>query len=162
MNKAIYIGVYGIILNEGKILLIKKARGPYKGTYDLPGGGIEHGESFENTLEREFLEETGLKVSSPKFIQNNQFTVEYQNSKGEEQGLHHIGIYYSVELEGDNNIKTGADGEDSLGAEYIDTKKLSGVEISPIARSVVENFLNTTMSMRENKVGNGGVGANIK
>lgn len=38
MNKKIYIGVYGIILNEGKILLIKKARGPYKGMYDLPGG----------------------------------------------------------------------------------------------------------------------------
>lgn len=141
MNKKIYIGVYGIILNERKILLIKKARGPYKGMYDLPGGGVEYGESFEKTLEREFIEETGLEISTPKFIQNNQFTVEYKNSKGEEQGLHHIGMYYSVELEGDNNIKTGADGEDSLGAEYIDINKLPDIEISPIARTVVEKFL---------------------
>ena len=143
MNKKIYIGVYGIIINEGKILLIKKARGPYKGMYDLPGGGVEYGESFEKTLEREFIEETGIEIKSFKFIQNNQFTVEYKNSKGEEQGLHHVGIYYSVEMGGDNNIKTGADGEDSLGAEYIDIKKLSDVEISPIARPVVESFLNT-------------------
>jgi len=47
MNKRIYIGVYGIIINEGKILFIKKSRGPYKGMYDLPGGGVEYGESFE-------------------------------------------------------------------------------------------------------------------
>lgn len=141
MNKKIYIGVYGIILNEGKILLIKKARGPYKGMYDLPGGGVEYGESFEKTLEREFLEETGLEIKSPKFIQNNQFTAEYKNSKGEECGLHHIGIYYSVELKGNNNIKIGADGEDSLGTEYIDIKKLPGVEVSPIARPVIEKFL---------------------
>lgn len=141
MNKKIYIGVYGIILNEGKILLIKKARGPYKGMYDLPGGGVEYGESFEKTLGREFFEETGLEIKSPKFIQNNQFTVEYKNSKGEECGIHHIGIYYSVELKGDNNIKTGADGEDSLGAEYIDINKLPDIEISPIARPVIEEFL---------------------
>ncbi len=141
MNKKNYIGVYGVILNEGKILLIKKARGPYKGMYDLPGGGVEYGESSEETLRREFLEETGLEIKSPKFIQNNLFTVEYKNSKGEECGLHHIGIYYSVELEGDNNIKTGADGEDSLGAEYIDINKLSDIEISPIARPVIEKFL---------------------
>lgn len=141
MNKKIYIGVYGIISNEGKILLIKKARGPYKEMYDLPGGGVEYGESFEETLKREFLEETGLKIRSPKFIQNNQFTVEYKNNKGEEQGLHHIGIYYSVELEGDNNIRIGADGEDSLGAEYIDVNKLLDIEISQIARPVVEKFL---------------------
>lgn len=64
-----------------------------------------------------------------------------RNSKGEEFGLHHIGIYYSVALEGDNNIKTGADGEDSLGAEYLDINKLSEVEISPIARPVIEKFL---------------------
>lgn len=102
---------------------------------------MEYGESFEKTLEREFLEETGLEIKSPKFIQNNQFTVEYKNSKEEECGLHHIGIYYSVALEGDNNIKVGADGEDSLGAEYIDIKKLPDVEISPIARPVIEKFL---------------------
>ncbi|MEK7538352.1 MAG: NUDIX domain-containing protein [Patescibacteria group bacterium] len=141
MNKKIYIGVYGIIINDGRILLIKKARGPYKGMYDLPGGGIEYGESFEKTLEREFLEETGLKVRSLKFIQNNQFTAEYKNSKGEEHGLHHIGVYYSVESEAGSNIKTDADGEDSLGAEYIDINKLPDIEISPIARPVVERFL---------------------
>lgn len=141
MNKRIYIGVYGIIISERKILFIKKARGPYKGMYDLPGGGVEYGESFEQTLEREFIEETGLEIGSPKFIQNNQLTVEYKNSKGEEQGLHHIGIYYSVELKGDNNIKSGADGEDSLGAEYIDISKLSDMEISLIARPVIEKYL---------------------
>ncbi len=37
----IYTGVYGVYIQNAQILLIKKARGPYRGMYDLPGGGIE-------------------------------------------------------------------------------------------------------------------------
>ena len=37
-----HIGAYGILIRDGKTALIKKARGGYKGKYDLPGGGIEH------------------------------------------------------------------------------------------------------------------------
>ena len=40
-----HIGAYGILIRDGKIALIKKARGGYKGKYDLPGGGIEHTET---------------------------------------------------------------------------------------------------------------------
>ena len=59
-----HFGVYGIFKEDKKILLIKKARGPYTGLYDLPGGSQEAGESFEETLKREFLEETGLTLKS--------------------------------------------------------------------------------------------------
>ena len=34
-------GVYGIIRKGNQILLIRKARGPYTGLYDLPGGSPE-------------------------------------------------------------------------------------------------------------------------
>ena len=33
-----YLGIYGVCLNENKVLCIKKARGPYKNRFDLPGG----------------------------------------------------------------------------------------------------------------------------
>ena len=38
-----HIGAYGILIRDGKIALIKKARGGYKGKYDLPGGGNYQG-----------------------------------------------------------------------------------------------------------------------
>lgn len=49
--------VYGILIEDGKILLSPQYDG-----YDFPGGGQEIWESVDDVLEREFFEETGLKV----------------------------------------------------------------------------------------------------
>ena len=38
------IGVYGVIIQNEKIALVRKAGGGYKGKLDLPGGGMEHKE----------------------------------------------------------------------------------------------------------------------
>ena len=51
--------VRGIILKDGKIAMMHSKKYDY---YKLPGGGIEEGESLEETLIREVREESGLKV----------------------------------------------------------------------------------------------------
>ena len=56
------LGAYGLILKEGKILLIQKNGGPYDGKLDLPGGTIEFCEKPDDALKRELLEETGINV----------------------------------------------------------------------------------------------------
>ena len=43
-------GAYGILLGDSAILLTRKKSGPYKGLWDLPGGGIEFGETPEEAL----------------------------------------------------------------------------------------------------------------
>ena len=62
MKQFKHIGAYGIILENDKIVLIKKVGGPYNGKLDLPGGTIEWGETPETTLIRELEEEIGIKV----------------------------------------------------------------------------------------------------
>ncbi len=52
--------VDGIIIIDGKLLLIKRGRDPFKGQYALPGGFVEIGERVEEAVEREAKEETGL------------------------------------------------------------------------------------------------------
>ena len=49
----------GILSQSGKILLQKRAD---KGTWGLPGGAIELGESALEALVREFYEETGIEI----------------------------------------------------------------------------------------------------
>lgn len=41
MKKYKHLGVYGLIIKNDNILLIKKYGGPYDGKLDLPGGAIE-------------------------------------------------------------------------------------------------------------------------
>jgi 8-oxo-dGTP diphosphatase len=57
-----WITTDGIILHEGKIVLIKRGNEPFKGMYALPGGIVEYGERVEDCVVREIHEETGLKT----------------------------------------------------------------------------------------------------
>jgi len=59
--------VSAIIRPNGKLILITKPFYP-EGTYRLPSGGIETGESIENALHREIYEETSLKIQIVKFV----------------------------------------------------------------------------------------------
>jgi 8-oxo-dGTP pyrophosphatase MutT (NUDIX family) len=55
--------VYGILIKKNKVLLSKQWDG-----YDFPGGGAELHETIEQTLKREFWEETGLKIMPIKLL----------------------------------------------------------------------------------------------
>ncbi|ESQ76980.1 NUDIX domain-containing protein [Asticcacaulis sp. AC402] len=55
------VGAYGILLHEGRIACAQI--GYTKFAYDLPGGALDPGETPEQAVVREFLEETGLEVA---------------------------------------------------------------------------------------------------
>ena len=54
-------GVYGILIKQQQLVVVKRKDGPYKYRHDLPGGSLEPGEFLQNALIRE-AEETGLHV----------------------------------------------------------------------------------------------------
>ncbi len=53
----------GIVTRGNEILLIKRGKEPFKGSYALPGGFLEYGEKMEECVVREVLEETGMKTT---------------------------------------------------------------------------------------------------
>ncbi|TDC21873.1 NUDIX domain-containing protein [Kribbella albertanoniae] len=57
-----HFGVYGVWLQAGRLVLVRKSRGPYDGLLDLPGGSPEAGESEVDTLRRELREECGVRA----------------------------------------------------------------------------------------------------
>lgn len=130
-----HLGAYGIIIEDEKILLIKKCRGPYLGKFDLPGGTVEFCERPEDTLKREFKEETGLEITNYKLFDVDSVTVDWKD-KDNFIKTHHIGVFYKV-LNYNNEIKKEikADeiNDDSLGAEFLSIKNLSKKDLSLIA-----------------------------
>jgi 8-oxo-dGTP diphosphatase len=53
---------------EGRLLMIKRGHDPGAGLWSIPGGRIEPGETDEQALVRELVEETNLHVSVGKFV----------------------------------------------------------------------------------------------
>jgi len=55
-------------MRGGRLLLTRRARAPYAGTWDVPGGFLESGETPEQGLRRELREELGVGVRRARFI----------------------------------------------------------------------------------------------
>ena len=56
------IGVGAVVWRDNEILLVKRAKPPRLGQWSIPGGKQELGETIEEAVHREILEETSLKI----------------------------------------------------------------------------------------------------
>lgn len=56
------VGVGGVVIDDGRALLIRRGAEPLRGQWSIPGGRLELGETIAEGVRRELLEETGLEV----------------------------------------------------------------------------------------------------
>ncbi|MBM7579401.1 NUDIX hydrolase [Jeotgalibacillus terrae] len=129
-------GVYGLYIYNDKLLVIRKSRGPYRNRYDLPGGSLEEGEGLTEALQREFAEETGLKVIRKNQIGTADFKLPW--SWKQHTHVHHIAVFYEVErVEGALAAPIQFDGQDALGTSWISEEEVAQDQASPL---VIEAF----------------------
>jgi 8-oxo-dGTP pyrophosphatase MutT (NUDIX family) len=122
--------VAGVCIYEGKLLVHRSSKDTY---WTLPGGRLEMGESTEDGLKREMMEEIGENVSLEGLysIAENFFTYE-----GEE--VHEMGFYYQMKLsDGSPLLKQeefkGIEGERRLQYKWIPLALLDEITLYPLA-----------------------------
>lgn len=92
--------VDAIILFENRLVLVKRKNPPYKGSFALPGGFVEVGESTERAACREAFEETGLSIEIIKLIGV------YSDPNRDPRG-HTVSVCYLAK--GNGRVKSGSD-----------------------------------------------------
>lgn len=63
------VGIGGVVIEDGRTLLIRRGSEPLRGQWSIPGGTLELGESLQAGVARELLEETGLEVRVLELIE---------------------------------------------------------------------------------------------
>jgi ADP-ribose pyrophosphatase YjhB (NUDIX family) len=58
------VGVGGVVVQNGRVVLVRRAKAPRMGEWSIPGGMLELGEKLRDGVAREIAEETGLQVTS--------------------------------------------------------------------------------------------------
>jgi 8-oxo-dGTP diphosphatase len=56
------VGVGAVVLDGGRVLLVRRGKAPSYGKWSLPGGMVELGETTREAVQREIEEECGLKI----------------------------------------------------------------------------------------------------
>ena len=63
------VGVGAVVVDRGRVLLVRRGREPLKGHWSLPGGMLEVGEALTAGVVREVKEETGLTVEPVELVE---------------------------------------------------------------------------------------------
>ncbi len=91
---------HAMLIREGKILMIKRAKDPMNGYWAIPAGYLDWDETAEECAVRELGEEAGLVGKNPKL-----FGV-YSDPERDEDGRQNLGVVYLVEMEGETELST--------------------------------------------------------
>jgi 8-oxo-dGTP diphosphatase len=129
-----YVGVGAVIVQDGKVLIVKRKYDPLAGQWSLPGGGVELGETLEDSIVREMLEETGLDIEVGPVIEV--FDRITRDSNGEVR-YHFVLVDYLCWPVG-GELQAGSDVED---ARFVEPADLPHYHLTLKANQVIERAL---------------------
>jgi 8-oxo-dGTP diphosphatase len=94
------LGAYAVVIDGTRILLTRISPAGYPaGTWTLPGGGVDHGESPHDAVVRELYEETGLRALSSRLVDVHDVHVVAPGRGDRFEDYHGVHLLYAVEVD---------------------------------------------------------------
>ncbi|NTW49403.1 MAG: NUDIX domain-containing protein [Chlorobiales bacterium] len=114
-KSVVKLRVVAICIQDGQVLLVKHKRFTHSESFPeaywiLPGGGVEHGETMEDALKREMIEETGLECEVGRLLFIKELLYPFPGAPDQGDLHHSVSLCFLATVTG-GTLQTGTDPE---------------------------------------------------
>ena len=134
------VGVGGVVVRDGRVLLIRRGKPPLYGRWVVPGGTVELGETLEAALVREMEEETGLRVEPLEILT----VFDRIEREGERVSYHYVIVDFLCRW----HSGEARAGSDALAVAWVRPEDLGGYDLPPKALEVVRDAFRASRAPR--------------
>jgi len=131
------VGVGAVIVEENRVLLIRRGQPPLLGEWSLPGGVLECGETLREAVAREAREETGLLVETAEMLGVYERVI---RDDGRRVRYHYVLVDFLCRPVG-GDLKAGSDAAD---VRWFTREELPALNLAYDANDVVLKGLSRT------------------
>ena len=128
------VGVGAVVVDNNRVLLVRRGTEPLRGHWSLPGGVLELGESLTGGLIREVREETGLEVEPVELVE----LLDRIHREGERVRFHYVIADYLCRVTG-GELHAASDADAVRWVERAEWNSHSALRLDPITVRVIEN-----------------------
>jgi 8-oxo-dGTP diphosphatase len=127
------LAVGAVVVEAGRVLLVRRGTEPLKGEWSLPGGALEVGESLADGLTREVREETGLEVEPVELIE----LLDRIHRKDGRVRYHYVIADYLCRVVG-GDLRAASDADEVRWVERAEWNSHSALKLDPLTTRIIE------------------------
>lgn len=127
------VGVGAVVVESGRVLLVRRGHEPMKGHWSLPGGLLELGEPLAAGVRREVKEETGLEVEVVELVE----LLDRIHREDERVRYHYAIADYLCRVTG-GALQAASDADAVRWVERAEWNSHSALKLDPITVRVIE------------------------
>ena len=127
------VAVGAVVIDDDRILLVRRAKAPSEGEWAIPGGSVELGETLRKAAECEVLEETGVTIQAKDLVYT------FESIQRDDHGgirFHYIILDYLADyLDGEPEPR-----DDALDARWVATSQIDQLMVNPTTKKLLRKI----------------------